>query len=87
MKVVREDGMEVPVAHMCGHDAHVIWMLCMAKAMVANRNDWSGTMVLVGQSAEEPITGARAVVDAGMYKKYGVPKPGIPSVSAPRQGR
>lgn len=75
VRVTRDDGTEVPVAHMCGHDAHVTWMLGMAKTMVAMKDSWSGTMVLVGQPAEEPITGAQAMVDAGMYEKYGVPKP------------
>lgn len=75
VRVVRDDGMEVPVAHMCGHDAHVTWMLGMAKAMVALRDDWSGTIVLVGQPAEEPITGAKAMVDAGLYTTFGTAKP------------
>ncbi|MDX8529539.1 amidohydrolase [Mesorhizobium sp. VK25A] len=75
VRVLRDDGTEVPVAHMCGHDAHVTWMLGMAKTMVAMKDAWSGTMVLVGQPAEEPITGAQAMIDAGMYDKYGVPKP------------
>jgi hippurate hydrolase len=71
----REDGSESPVAHMCGHDAHVTWMIGMAKTMVAMKDAWSGTMVLVGQPAEEPITGAKAMVDDGLWTKYGVPKP------------
>lgn len=75
VRVEREDGSESPVAHMCGHDAHVTWMLGMAKAMVALKNDWNGTLVLIGQPAEEPITGAKAMIDAGLYTKYGVPKP------------
>ena len=53
MRVRFEYGSESPVAHICGHDAHVTWMLGMAKAMVALKGDWSGTMVLVGQSNEE----------------------------------
>lgn len=72
VRVKREDGSESPVAHMCGHDAHVTWMLGMAKAMVAMKGDWSGTMVLVGQPAEEPILGAQAMVDDGFWTKYSV---------------
>ena len=75
VRVKREDGSESPVAHMCGHDAHVTWMLGMAKAMVAMKSDWSGTMVLVGQPAEEVILGARAMVDDGLWTKYNLPRP------------
>ncbi len=75
VRVTREDGAESPVAHMCGHDAHVTWMLGMAKAMVALKGDWSGTVVLVGQPAEELITGAQAMIDDGLWTKHGIPKP------------
>ena len=73
VRVVREDGLEVPVAHMCGHDAHVTWMLGMARVMADLRDRWSGTLVLVGQPAEEPITGAKAMVEDGLYDV--APKP------------
>jgi len=75
VRVVRPDGAEVPVAHMCGHDAHVTWMLGMAKVMAENRDAWSGTLVLVAQPAEEPITGAAAMVADGLYTTHGVPVP------------
>ena len=75
VRVKREDGSESPVAHMCGHDAHVTWMLGMAKAMVEMKSSWKGTLVLVGQPAEELIMGAQAMLDDGLWKKFNLPKP------------
>jgi hippurate hydrolase len=74
-RVLRADGTESPVAHMCGHDAHVTWMLGMAKAMVSMKKEWSGTLILVAQPAEELIEGAQAMVNDGLWTKYGLPKP------------
>lgn len=65
---------EVPVGHLCGHDAHVTWLLGVAKVMAENKSDWRGTLVLVAQPAEELIQGATAMVRDGLYEK-GVPKP------------
>lgn len=75
VRVKREDGSESPVAHMCGHDAHVTWMLGMAKAMVALKADWSCTIVLIAQPAEELILGAQAMVNDGLWTRHGVPTP------------
>jgi hippurate hydrolase len=58
VRVRREDGSESPVGHMCGHDAHVTWMLGMAGAMVALKDEWSGTLIFVAQPAEQMILGA-----------------------------
>lgn len=74
--IKREDDMVVPVSHMCGHDAHTTWMLGVAKAMAGAKDAWSGTLVMVGQPAEEVVRGAKAMVDDGLYTKHGVPVPG-----------
>lgn len=65
---------EVPVGHMCGHDAHTTWLIGVAKAMAEHKSDWHGTLVLLGQPAEELILGATAMVRDGLYER-GVPKP------------
>ena len=70
----KEDGTETPVMHACGHDAHITWLLGIAKIMISLKNDWQGTLVLVAQPAEEPVLGAKAMVADKMYEK-GVPVP------------
>ena len=70
----KDDGTETPVMHACGHDAHVTWMLGVAKIMMAVKNEWKGTLVFLGQPAEELGLGAKAMVDDKMYER-GVPFP------------
>ncbi|UXE68986.1 MAG: amidohydrolase [Chryseotalea sp. WA131a] len=67
------EGIEVPLGHMCGHDAHTTWLLGIAKMMVNLKKEWKGTLVLIGQPAEETGFGAIAMADE-MYTK-GVPVP------------
>ncbi len=68
------DGSEVAVMHSCGHDAHVTWMLGLAQAMVALKSEWSGTLVVYAQPAEEVGLGAQAMVKDGLWERD-FPKP------------
>ncbi|WP_375208341.1 amidohydrolase [Hyphomonas jannaschiana] len=67
------DGVEKPVMHACGHDVHITSLVGAARQMAARKDAWSGTLVLVGQPAEERIGGARAMIQDGLYERF--PKP------------
>jgi amidohydrolase len=71
----RADGTEVPVMHACGHDAHMTWMLGVAKVMSNMKGQWKGTLVMLAQPAEEILQGAQAMVKDKMYEEKGVPVP------------
>ncbi len=65
------DGSEVDVMHACGHDAHITWLLGVASAMTKLKSEWSGTLVVYAQPAEEVGLGAqgdgrRRIVDPGI---------------------
>ncbi|HWT13877.1 MAG TPA: amidohydrolase [Allosphingosinicella sp.] len=66
-------GVEQPVMHACGHDVHITALVGAARQMIARRAGWSGTLVLVAQPAEETVSGARAMIEDGLYTRF--PKP------------
>jgi hippurate hydrolase len=66
-------GIEQPVMHACGHDVHMTSMVGTARRLVALRDSWSGTVMFVGQPAEERVGGARAMLDDGLFERFGVP--------------
>src|SRR5262245_42940611 len=68
-------GRDVPVMHACGHDVHMATLLGTATIMARSKDTWHGTLMLVGQPAEEVITGAQKMVDDGLFTKF--PKPNI----------
>jgi amidohydrolase len=67
------EGKEVPVMHACGHDAHMAMFIGVARALAKLKEQWRGTIIFVGQPAEETGNGARALLRAGLYEKFGKP--------------
>jgi hippurate hydrolase len=73
VRQVDADGTEKPVMHACGHDVHITALVGTARQLSARKANWSGTLVLIAQPAEERIFGARAMVTDGLYTRF--PKP------------
>ena len=68
-----DSGLDVPVMHACGHDLHMASLLGTAAIMARTKDTWHGTLMLVGQPAEETIGGARAMIKDGLFTRF--PKP------------
>jgi len=68
-----EKGDDVHVMHACGHDAHISMIIGVARSLAKMKDQWHGTIVFVGQPAEELGTGARAMLRDGLYTRW--PKP------------
>ncbi len=68
-----DSGAEVSVMHACGHDLHMAAWMGTARIMAATRNRWQGTLVLIGQPAEEVGDGAKKMLADGLFTR--VPRP------------
>lgn len=68
-----EQGREVGVMHACGHDAHMTVFLGSARVLAAVRDRWHGTLVMIGQPAEERGLGAKGMLDDGLFSRF--PRP------------
>jgi amidohydrolase len=66
-------GRDVPVMQACGHDIHMTVFTGTARMLTSLKDRWAGTVVFVGQPAEERGIGARVMLTAGLYRKF--PKP------------
>ncbi|PYJ11107.1 MAG: amidohydrolase [Verrucomicrobia bacterium] len=66
-------GQEVSVMHACGHDIHMSTFIGTARALGKLKDKWQGTIIFIGQPAEETVGGARALLKDGLYTRW--PKP------------
>jgi amidohydrolase len=68
-------GQATAIAHACGHDMHVVWLMGATRILAENRGAWRGTVMAVFQPGEETAQGARAMIADGMVKRF--PKPEV----------
>jgi hippurate hydrolase len=73
VKTKNDAGQEVGVMHACGHDIHVTTLIGTARMLASLKDQWQGTLLLIGQPAEETIDGARAILRDNLYTRF--PKP------------
>ena len=72
-RAVPQNGIETGVMHACGHDTHMAAWIGTAQLLVERKDQWSGTLVMILQPAEEIGEGAKAMLDDGLYTRF--PKP------------
>ena len=77
------DGSEVGTMHSCGHDMHMTVWTGTARALIEKKDEWKGTLIMIGQPAEEIGAGAMLMLNEGLYSKFPVPDMGIALHSSP----
>ncbi|MFG0290970.1 MAG: amidohydrolase [Rhodopirellula sp. JB044] len=70
---IREDGSTTGIMHACGHDIHMTSLTTVVRWLTENRDRWSGTLLVIGQPAEERGAGAKAMLEDGLFERF--PKP------------
>lgn len=73
VKVKDASGADVGVMHACGHDVHITNLIGVARYLAANKDRWAGTVLFIGQPAEERGLGAKAMLDDKLFERF--PKP------------
>lgn len=76
-KEIEYNGIKTGTMHSCGHDMHMTVWLGTARAMVEMKDQWQGTLMLIGQPAEEIGQGSAMMLDAGLYQKFKAPDYGL----------
>ncbi len=77
VRTTDDSGREVPVMHACGHDLHMASLVGTAAIMAKSKDSWHGTLMLIGQPAEETISGAKAMLADGLFKRFSKPDVGV----------
>jgi len=73
VRTKNDAGQDVGVMHACGHDIHITSLIGTARMLAELKDQWRGTLVLIGQPAEEATDGAKAMLDDGLYNQ--IPRP------------
>jgi hippurate hydrolase len=73
VRTKNDEGVDVGVMHACGHDIHMASWMGTARIMAATRTHWRGTLMLIGQPAEEAVGGAKAMLADGLFTRF--PRP------------
>jgi amidohydrolase len=73
VRVRDKEGIEVGTMHACGHDMHMTCLVGTARALTAIKDQWKGTLIFIGQPAEEVGGGARRMINDGLFKRF--PRP------------
>ena len=71
--VSNDNGSETGVMHACGHDIHMTNFMAVGRTLAENRDKWSGTLMMIGQPAEEMGSGAMSMLKGGLYQKFSRP--------------
>jgi hippurate hydrolase len=71
------DGGDIGVMHACGHDVHITNLIAVAQYLAEHKGRWKGTVMLIGQPAEERVAGARAMLKDGLFERFPKPDYGV----------
>ena len=73
VRSINRSGIEVPVMHACGHDIHMAVLIGSANELIERSKEWSGTLIMILQPAEEVGQGSLAMLRDGLFEKF--PRP------------